>query len=62
MTESLIESVIFVVGDLQEAVPDTKRVSIILAKFLALDLCRPPVKVFAIEQLDPRLVFRIALS
>ena len=51
--EFLIELVVLVVRDLQEAIFDPERILVIIIQLVTRDLDLPSTQVFTIEQADP---------
>ena len=62
VTEAVLELLIAVVGDRQQAVFDAERVSEVDTRLVATDLRRPAVEVATVEKLNPLAVVDAALA
>ena len=62
VAELLVELVVFVVRDLEDAILDPERVLVVDPGILTSDLGRPATQILAIEQLDPLLFCRGIVS
>src|SRR5262245_12012898 len=62
VAELCAELVVLVVRDLQESAFDPERVTEVVIEIVPGDLDRPACEIFSVEELDPFLLIRLALS
>ena len=55
VAEGVVEGLVLVVGNLEDAVFDAERVGVVVAQVVAGDLGRPAGEILAVEEADPAI-------